>query len=60
MANKVDVPNDEKLYFTYTDSDNEKILIQDDSDLKMAYETARFEGNKLKIVIELPQPLKAS
>jgi hypothetical protein len=45
------LPTTEKLEVFYIDTDNEKIAIQDDSDLQMAYMMALTSDNRVKFMV---------
>ncbi len=48
MTKKTDVDPNEKIAIFYFDCDNEKITIQDDSDVQIAYATALSYDKKVK------------
>lgn len=54
MCNNAQIPSSEKLQIFYIDTDNEKIAIQDDSDLQMAYALAITSDKRVKFMIETP------
>ena len=60
MTKKTDLDPNEKIAIFYFDCDNEKITIQDDSDLQFAYATAHQLDKKVKFQIEYPNLLKKS
>ena len=48
MTNKAEVDEKEKIQVYYVDTDNEKITIQEDSDLLMAYAVCASIDKKIK------------
>lgn len=48
MMKKAQIDASDRLSFFYNDSDNEKIVIQDDSDLQMAYAMVVDTDKKIK------------
>lgn len=48
MTNKAEVDEKEKIQVYYVDTDNEKITIQEDSDLLMAYAVSASIDKKIK------------
>ncbi len=52
MILKADIEVSERIALFYYDQDNEKIVIQDDSDLQMAYAMVVDTDKKIKFQIE--------
>lgn len=52
MCTTSDLNTADKMKVFYIDTDNEKIAIEDDSDLQMAYALALTSDNKVKFMIE--------
>jgi PB1 domain len=52
IATKAEIDKSEKLEIAYFDQDGDKILMETDQDVLLAYETAT--DAKIKFVIELP------
>lgn len=53
VCNRSGVDKSTKIHFNYVDADNEKIGVEDDSDLQMAYALALSSDKKVKFNIEL-------
>lgn len=52
LIHKMEIPKVGKFSIVYFDSDNEKIKVEDDSDLQMAYALALSTDGKVKFFIE--------
>jgi prephenate dehydratase len=53
FINKLQIPKVSSFNIVYFDSDNERIKVEDDSDLQMAYAVALSADGKLKFHIEI-------
>lgn len=53
LINKRAIPKVSKFNIVYFDSDNERIKVEDDSDLQMAYAVALSADGKVKFYIEI-------
>ena len=53
FINKLAIPKVSNFNIVYFDSDNERIKVEDDSDLQMAYAVALSADGKLKFHIEI-------
>ena len=53
LINKRAIPKVSNFKIVYFDAENERIKVEDDSDLQMAYAVALSSGGRLKLHIEI-------